>query len=185
VIRRLAAAVLALALYGPALAAPAPPPPLPAAPTPPPLAGWDRIHFGMTSKALLAAYPDARWTEEAGIDAGSQKRTFRTQIDGVDFDITVILTADRVSRVTVAKLSKPGLDEAACKAAFAPEEAKLRKLYGPPSETTVRGARWQMGAGSRVVIVNVLLQPDDGTPTQCLVTTGYYGPGSPPPAPAG
>ena len=170
-IRLLTAAALMLALAGPALAEPAP------------LAGWDKVRFGMTSKALLAAFPGVTWTEEAGIDAGSEKRTFRTEIDGAPHDVTVILTADRVSRVTLSKVIAPGLDEAACKAAFVPEEARLRALYGPPGETSVRGERWTMGAGSRLVIVNVRLLPDDGSPAQCLVTTGYYGPGSPPPAP--
>ena len=151
---------------------------------PPPLVGWDKIHFGMTSKALTDAYPGAQWSEEPVGQSGDMKRTFRTDVEGAPYDVVVQIVRDRVARLTLTKVLKPGLDEAACKAAFTPDDARLRKQYGAPTETSVRGDRWLLGAGSRLLLVVVRLAPDDGTPPQCLVTTGFYPPGSPP-APAG
>ncbi len=157
------------------------PPPVPAPPANlPPLIGWDKIRFGMTSKALVDAFPGAQWTEEAGIDEGTQLRTMRMPVDGVDYDVRVILKRDRVTRVTLTKVLALGMDEAACRAAFAPDQARLRKLYGAPTETGVRGDRWIMGGGSRLLVVVELLAPDDGTPTHCVVTTGYYPAPTPP-----
>ncbi|MDB5433237.1 MAG: hypothetical protein JWP35_4353 [Caulobacter sp.] len=181
----LTGAGLALLLAGAALAqtkAPAPvaataPPPIPASPpNVPPLTGWEKIRFGMTSKALVDAFPGAQWTEEAGIDEGTQLRTTRLPIEGADYDVRVILKRDRVTRVTLTKVLAPGMDEPACRAAFAPDQARLRKLYGAPTESGARGDRWIMGGGSRVLIIVELLAPDDGTPTHCVVTTGYYPP---------
>ena len=161
-IRGLTGAAFALVLTGAAMADPAP------------LAGWDKIHFGMTGKALVEAYPGVTWTEEAGDTPTAQKRSFGIDLEGGAYVVSVILTSERVSRVTLTKVLAPGLDEAACKAAFVPDEQRLRKQYGPPSDTVARGERWMLGGGSRVVIANVLFQPDDGSPAQCLVTQGYY-----------
>ena len=128
----------------------------------------------MSSKALVEAYPGVTWTEEPGDNPSVQKRSFKVDLEGGAYTAGIILTNDKVSRVTLTKVLPAGLDEVACKAAFVPDEERLRKRYGPPSETMARGERWLMGGGSRVVIANVLFQPDDGSPAQCLVTQGYY-----------
>ena len=144
-----------------------------------PLIGWDKIRFGMSGKALTDAYPGALWSEEKTGAAEGMKRTFRTQIEGGDYDIIVLLDNDRVSRVSVAKVLAPGMTEVACKAAFAPDDARLRKAYGTPTRTSVKGNLWVIAAGGHVVLVNALFTPNDGTPTRCLVTAGFYPPGSP------
>jgi hypothetical protein len=148
----------------------------PAIAEPAPLNGWDRVRFGMTSKALVDAYPDVQWSEEATGEPGGEQRTFRTAIDGADYDVGVILKDDRVVRLTLAKVLASGLDEAACRASFAADEARLNALYGPPGETTARGDRWPMAGGARVVLAVVRLEPDDGTPARCVVSAGYYPP---------